>query len=701
MFRTWHIHFKNGLRLCLCLVALLLTVDQALADDDDDDDDTRAALVFTPDWRPELTVVPGETVENLFLFMARVPGPGPSCPESAVAPLLDGAPPDPGSWACMRLTNDGPETALFRVDFEDTFGAGYRFVLAQDGTERSILAMPGTAGRPALTAGRWMASMPITLLPGARADLFAEIAEPADLADADPVLRPESDFDARLLARAHGFGALLGASALLFAFFVAFAGLLQSAPARRYAVYFGAATLAAASNEGYFNVLVPGNPVLVVGALDKLLEAAQIAAHFFFMAAFLGDGGRRGKADQWLVRLGWVALLTLIGAGAASALFGGVGGVLRYHDVGFELDPLFEDPFASLPQLAAALVSALWYLCVLSVAVLVLRRGVTGGRLFALGAVVLVGGMVLVGSGEDLFEGFDDDVILAQYILLADALIFAAAMAMQTYGLRHERDRARGLELKATAARAELAERLLQSRKDLDRTRALAETHRERLALTGHDLRQPLTSLHLALGDVERKDPELGETLRASLDYLRSVLNATVAESRPDDVSEDDGAYHDPAPEMEPVPAEVLLQNAVRMFSEEARQKGLSITAEPTDIALLTDAVTIIRILSNLVSNAVKYTDSGSVTLRARRIGNGTVALEVEDTGPGFDADELARIRQTNVRGRDVEAIEGDGLGLSSVEGFATRLGLDLRIESEPGKGALIAIDGLREVLSE
>lgn len=683
----------------LSLLALLVLSNQALGEDDGDDD----IFVAGPDWVPELRLATDAAVTDLFVFMARVDGPNAPC---SGPPLLERPLPAPDRWACVRLINATAQTGIWRIDFEGTLGAGYRFELAEARTRRVVLATagPGAASlSDRVTAGRRLASLPIVLRAGQSADLFVQIATPADILDADPVLRPEAAFDDVLQRRAHGFGALFGASVLLLLIYVSIARLLHSVPARRYAVYFAATTLAVASNEGYLNAFVPGNPNLAVGALDKALEAAQISAHLFFMAAFLREGTPTSRLISWLRGLGWAAGAILICALFGSYALGGAEGLIRYYDLGFELDPLLEDPFSSWPLLAGAVVSASWYSAVLICAGTLVTRRAPGGVLFAVGSVTLVFGMVVTSFSEELFADLGDDNLLPQFVLLFDGLIFAAAMVLQTFGLRDERDQALRQELAVTQDKIRLTETLLDARQDLGRARALAETHRSRLALTGHDLRQPLTSLHLALSEAEQTNPELGRTLRSSLEYLSSVLNATVADTRPeglpDTEAEDDGGYHTANAGFEPVDVEILFANAVRMFAKEAQTKGLALRYDPTDLRIETIPVTVIRILSNLVSNAVKYTDTGEVVLRASRTA-GHVTLEVCDTGAGLSADEITQIQQRYVRGDNVGDVAGDGLGLSSVQDFATSLGASLVIRSNPGQGACFALEGLPEALS-
>lgn len=677
-------------RALFCLLALGVLANQALADEDDDE-----GFSPGPDWAPVITLPLGEAVSDVFPFMARVPGPGAGC---AGPPLLEPPLPEPGQWACARLENAGATPGIWRVDFEGLSGAGYRFELVDGPNRHVILATPGAADTAVTAQGR-MASLPIVVPPGGAQDLYMQVATPEDLLDADPVLRTEASFDDARRSHASGVGVLLGASALLLGLFAAMARLLQSQPAQRYALYFAAAMLAVASQEGALGWVVPGAAGLVSGAFDKAVEAAQISAHFFFLAAFLRASAAGSGAVLWLQRMGWLALVLLMGTLAASFALAGPDDLVRYFDLGFELDPLLEDPFGSWPIALGALVSACWLGAVLAVAGLLLRLRAQGSGLFLLGAVILVGGLLFASFSEEILDGASDDTLLRPFILLADGVVFAGAMLLQTFGLRDERDRALRQELAATQEKVRTAQLLADTRQNLDRARTLAEQHRSRLALTGHDLRQPLTSLRLALTRAEERDPDLGRALRPSVEYLQDVLNDAVAETRPDaDLQAqagDEGGFHTAAPQTEPVAVEILFANAVRMFASEAEAKGLGLRYEPTDLTVDTTPVTVIRILSNLVSNAVKYTEAGEVVLRAHHTDQ-RVTLEVCDTGPGLTDAEIETILQAYQRGADVDHVAGDGLGLASVQDVAASMGAALAIRSTPGRGTCFALEGVR-----
>ena len=119
------------------------------------------------------------------------------------------------------------------------------------------------------------------------------------------------------------------------------------------------------------------------------------------------------------------------------------------------------------------------------------------------------------------------------------------------------------------------------------------------------------------------------------------------------------------------------------MFGEEARNKGLDLRVVPSGAVVNTAPLALMRIVSNLVSNAIKYTEDGRVLLGCRRR-DGHLCIEIHDTGPGMSESELARLAKPYERASDAP---GTGLGLALVHELAATAKLDIQLASAPGKG--------------
>jgi len=147
--------------------------------------------------------------------------------------------------------------------------------------------------------------------------------------------------------------------------------------------------------------------------------------------------------------------------------------------------------------------------------------------------------------------------------------------------------------------------------------------------------------------------------------------------------------------EFEVCDAVALTRSAISTSAPSAPEVDLRAELPSDHVALETDAVHALRILNNLLSNALKFTERGTVTVRLRaEDGSGAAAdslvWEVEDTGIGIAPDEQERIFDEfrQVDGSATRRYGGTGLGLALSRGLAHRLGGDILVESRPGHGS-------------
>ena len=221
-----------------------------------------------------------------------------------------------------------------------------------------------------------------------------------------------------------------------------------------------------------------------------------------------------------------------------------------------------------------------------------------------------------------------------------------------------------------------------------------ASTSRARfLAAASHDLRQPLYALTLfssALRAGETNPDRLARVMRieecvASLDRMFSeLLDLSRLEA---------GA-------MQPMPTEIrldeLFDEVSRNFRLPAESRGLRLVVRKTDAWVRSDRIMLGRILNNLVSNALRYTDEGGVLVGVRRLGAGRIRIDVSDTGMGIAPEHqqsvfeefyrVDRQRQDGERGR------GLGLGLATVRKLAELLGCEVGLASRPGRGTRVSL---------
>ncbi len=638
----------------------------------------------------QITLMPGETYEwvlDLSINTAKAN----SCPSQGTALALHPVG-DAVQWGCKEITNGGAKPAVWRVDFGKTGGEGITLILEQGRKESVILNAPmNRTMRMVKAGGPWLASLPIALAPGETVTLWTQLS-PNTMLRVDPFLGwahlvPEEDYTKGITERGLAIAAILAASFLLILFFATFARLLNSKPTRDYALYFGFATAAFIAAEAYVAWLLPNLPVRFASWPARLFEIALFVFYYRFVASFV----HTALGPHPVTRAFWPMVLAVLAVFGVTAVLHAAGTSLLTGNAdlsgptfAFAEWGAFRSEFFGI-FVAGCLTTAYAGWAVLAL----LWARANGAVLFTLGAAV-IGALFFLPYVQE-FLGFDPNrsFLVLRGMFVGDGLIFAAALIRQTFGLRAERDTALQAELTASKEKLALAENLLDAKQGRMKAEALAERHRERLALTSHDLRQPLTSLRLAVSEADRVAPELGDKLSSAIDYLRQVLDDTVVDARPQEMETPDSG-----PVLEPVPLSILLQNVERMFGDEARGKGLEFAVQSSDAIVVTQPIALIRCVSNLVSNAVKYTETGRIDIAVNHIDE-RMSISVKDTGPGLTQAEQDEILQSYNRGQATDAT-GEGLGLTSVQHLGETLGLDLDIQSTKGRGSTFSLIGLR-----
>jgi len=140
-------------------------------------------------------------------------------------------------------------------------------------------------------------------------------------------------------------------------------------------------------------------------------------------------------------------------------------------------------------------------------------------------------------------------------------------------------------------------------------------------------------------------------------------------------------------------PIEEVFARLRSAFAGSAADKALELDIEPATCVLHTDPVLLESILRNLISNAVRYTRHGAVTVQCHKHGD-IGRIEVSDTGPGIPNDQIERAFQEFQRLDNTTAAErGLGLGLAIVRRLARLLDLQIEIESVVGIGTSLVVD--------
>ena len=209
------------------------------------------------------------------------------------------------------------------------------------------------------------------------------------------------------------------------------------------------------------------------------------------------------------------------------------------------------------------------------------------------------------------------------------------------------------------------------------------------IEVIAHDLRQPIQTIELFSAGLKRRhlDPESAPMLDgilSSLASMRRMLSGLMDVSRLDA-----GAV---APELTDVALADIFTPLAAEFMPVAAARGLEFSVADGGAAAHTDTVMLECVLRNLVSNAVRYTRSGSVTVRAS-MAAGQVEIAVGDTGPGIAETELGRIFQEFYRvSATAQSTEGLGLGLAIVRRMINLLDISLEVSSTIGLGTTFTV---------
>jgi len=149
--------------------------------------------------------------------------------------------------------------------------------------------------------------------------------------------------------------------------------------------------------------------------------------------------------------------------------------------------------------------------------------------------------------------------------------------------------------------------------------------------------------------------------------------------------------------ESSPVVLSAAIEDAVRLMRVRADDKGLAFGLDlgpGTGARVVGDGVRVKQVISNLVSNAIKFTAEGRVDVKANVLeGPGdtlAITVEVRDTGIGFDAEARERIFQRFAQGDGsiTRRFGGTGLGLAISQALSEAMGGEIRVSSEPGTGS-------------
>ncbi|MEP2651824.1 MAG: PAS-domain containing protein, partial [Paraglaciecola sp.] len=226
----------------------------------------------------------------------------------------------------------------------------------------------------------------------------------------------------------------------------------------------------------------------------------------------------------------------------------------------------------------------------------------------------------------------------------------------------------------------------------LDEARQEAEQANESkskfLAAAGHDLMQPFNAASLFASLIKEKAPnkelkEMSQSLVQSLGNAEELLSTLLDMTRLDS-----GVL---IPKLQNFPLSELLTPLIKDFSVLAAHKGLTLKYVPCTCVVTSDKKLLRRILQNLISNAVRYTDSGKILVVAKRLKQ-QLNIRVYDTGKGIAESQQGAIFEEFNQLDEHHKNQGLGLGLTIVDRFSALLHHSVAVESKLEQGSCFHI---------
>lgn len=232
--------------------------------------------------------------------------------------------------------------------------------------------------------------------------------------------------------------------------------------------------------------------------------------------------------------------------------------------------------------------------------------------------------------------------------------------------------------------------------RDITREKSLEEERDEFISIISHELRTPVAITEGAVGNAQFIAEKTGDMdkVKEALDaahrqavYLEDMINDLSTLSRAErGVLEKN---------VEDINAHEFVQHLQEMYENDAKRKGLKLNVDiDPELELLKSCKLYVQeIMQNFITNSIKYTEDGGVTIHAKKINDG-VEFAVSDTGIGISKGDQARVFDKFFRSEDyrTRAQNGTGLGLHVTRKLSEIVQAKISVESELGKGSTFKI---------
>jgi len=231
--------------------------------------------------------------------------------------------------------------------------------------------------------------------------------------------------------------------------------------------------------------------------------------------------------------------------------------------------------------------------------------------------------------------------------------------------------------------------------RDITHEKSLEEERDEFISVVSHELRTPIAItegnisnaqfIAQKTGDIEKIKTALQQA-HDQIMFLADMVNDLATLSRAER-----GKL---VVEVQPIDVEALLDSLAKLYGEDAAKKDLRLTTRVTEpLSLMSSDLYVREILQNFITNAIKYTDEGSVTISAQAVDKG-VRFQVTDTGIGISNQDQERVFDKFFRSEDFRTrkANGTGLGLYVTMKLARLIHAEIEVKSELNRGSTFTI---------
>lgn len=254
----------------------------------------------------------------------------------------------------------------------------------------------------------------------------------------------------------------------------------------------------------------------------------------------------------------------------------------------------------------------------------------------------------------------------------------------------------RWIEITASPLKGDSGEivSIIETSRDITERKTLERERLDLQAMVAHDLKGPLTAMmgysEILMDAGAGIDPsataDMARSIRANGKRLSAMIESYLTYSR----LEDERAKLNASP----VELPKLVEEVCREYSELAKSRGIKLVTDSADKVpfAMADRTYLMRAVSNLVENAINYTQEGGTITAGAYASGDELVIRVSDDGPGIEPWEQEKVFEKYYRSSKSAGLKGTGLGLAIVKAVAEAHSGRVELESAPGKGSTFRI---------